>query len=231
MPPSSKAYGGKRKHSLVRHPRRRRGPRTVPAGSQGRTGRRPRRGRTAQALPARRHPQGLRVLRPRPQRSADHAHRRRLPQHQRISRIRFDLYACVRPVRYFKGVDAPNKRADKVDMVIFRENTEDVYCGIEFKWGSERAKKLIDLLKEMGYTNVAAVGGHRHQADQPRGQQAPGAHGRPLRPRQEAAQRHADAQGQHHEVHRGRLQGLGLRGGRAGVPRRASSPRTKFTRG
>src|SRR5262245_11692095 len=69
-------------------------------------------------------------------------------------RMRFDLYACVRPVRYFKGVDAPNKRADKVDMVIFRENTEDVYCGIEFKSGSERAKKLIALLEEWGYRNV-----------------------------------------------------------------------------
>ena len=57
-------------------------------------------------------------------------------------RMRFDLYACVRPVRYFKGVEAPNKRADKVDMVIFRENTEDVYCGIEFKSGSDKAKKL-----------------------------------------------------------------------------------------
>jgi isocitrate dehydrogenase len=66
-------------------------------------------------------------------------------------RMRFDLYACVRPVRYFRGVDAPNKRADKVDMVIFRENTEDVYCGIEFKSGSEKAKKLVALLKEMGY--------------------------------------------------------------------------------
>jgi isocitrate dehydrogenase len=66
-------------------------------------------------------------------------------------RMRFDLYACVRPVKYFKGVDAPNKRADKVDMVIFRENTEDVYCGIEFKGGSDRAKKVISLLKEMGY--------------------------------------------------------------------------------
>ena len=65
-------------------------------------------------------------------------------------RIRFDLYACVRPVRYFKGVEAPNKRADKVNMVIFRENTEDVYCGIEFKSSSDRAKKLIALLKEMG---------------------------------------------------------------------------------
>jgi isocitrate dehydrogenase len=73
-------------------------------------------------------------------------------------RIRFDLYACVRPVRYFQGVEAPNKRANKVDMVIFRENTEDVYCGIEFKSGSDRARRLIDLLKEMGYSISAAAG-------------------------------------------------------------------------
>lgn len=67
-------------------------------------------------------------------------------------RIRFDLYACVRPVRYFKGIEAPNKRADKVNMVIFRENTEDVYCGVEFKSGTDRAKKVIDFLnKDMGY--------------------------------------------------------------------------------
>lgn len=66
-------------------------------------------------------------------------------------RMRFDLYACVRPVRFFQGVDAPNKRADKVNMVIFRENTEDVYCGIEFKSGSDNAKKLVSVLKEMGY--------------------------------------------------------------------------------
>jgi isocitrate dehydrogenase len=66
-------------------------------------------------------------------------------------RMRFDLYACVRPVRFFRGVEAPNKRADKVNMVIFRENTEDVYCGIEFKSGSDRAKKLLGLLKEFGY--------------------------------------------------------------------------------
>jgi isocitrate dehydrogenase len=66
-------------------------------------------------------------------------------------RMRFDLYACVRPVRYFKGVEAPNKRANKVDMVIFRENTEDVYCGIEFKSGSDKAKKVVALLGEMGY--------------------------------------------------------------------------------
>jgi isocitrate dehydrogenase len=73
-------------------------------------------------------------------------------------RIRFDLYACVRPVRYFKGVEAPNKRADKVNMVIFRENTEDVYCGIEFKSGSDKARKLIGLLKEMGYNLLPSSG-------------------------------------------------------------------------
>jgi isocitrate dehydrogenase len=67
-------------------------------------------------------------------------------------RMRFDLYACVRPVRYFRGVEAPNKRADKVNMVIFRENTEDVYCGIEFKSGSDRAKKVLALLGELGYS-------------------------------------------------------------------------------
>ena len=73
-------------------------------------------------------------------------------------RMRFDLYACVRPVRYFKGVEAPNKRADKVNMVIFRENTEDVYCGIEFKSGSDKAKKVIALLKELGYNVLPSSG-------------------------------------------------------------------------
>jgi isocitrate dehydrogenase len=73
-------------------------------------------------------------------------------------RIRFDLYACVRPVRYFKGVEAPNKRADKVNMVIFRENTEDVYCGIEFKSNTDKAKKIVGLLTEMGYKVVPSSG-------------------------------------------------------------------------
>src|SRR5436305_13016325 len=74
-------------------------------------------------------------------------------------RIRFDLYACVRPVRYFKGVDAPNKHASRVNMVIFRENTEDVYCGVEFKSNSDRAKKLVELLnKEWGYNIVPSSG-------------------------------------------------------------------------
>jgi isocitrate dehydrogenase len=74
-------------------------------------------------------------------------------------RMRFDLYACVRPVRYFRGVEAPNKRAEKVNMVIFRENTEDVYCGIEFKSNSDRARQIISLLKEWGYTNVLSSAG------------------------------------------------------------------------
>ncbi|MCI0660413.1 MAG: isocitrate dehydrogenase (NADP(+)) [Acidobacteria bacterium] len=61
------------------------------------------------------------------------------------------LYACVRPVRYFKGVPAPVKHPEKLDVVIFRENTEDVYAGIEFQEGSERAIKLIQFLSEQGY--------------------------------------------------------------------------------
>jgi isocitrate dehydrogenase len=74
-------------------------------------------------------------------------------------RIRFDLYACVRPVKYYKGVEAPNKRADKVDMVIFRENTEDVYCGIEFQSNTERSKRVIDFLnKEFGYKIIGSSG-------------------------------------------------------------------------
>ncbi len=62
-----------------------------------------------------------------------------------------DLYACVRPVRYFNGVPAPVKHPEKLDVVIFRENTEDVYSGIEFQEGSDRAAKLIQFLKEYGY--------------------------------------------------------------------------------
>jgi isocitrate dehydrogenase len=73
-------------------------------------------------------------------------------------RMRFDLYACVRPVRYFKGVEAPNKRAGKVDMVIFRENTEDVYCGIEFKSGTDRSRKVIDFLNGLGYHILPSSG-------------------------------------------------------------------------
>jgi isocitrate dehydrogenase len=62
-----------------------------------------------------------------------------------------DLYACVRPVRYFNGVPCPVKEPEKLDIVIFRENTEDVYAGIEFQEGSEKARKMIEFLGEFGY--------------------------------------------------------------------------------
>jgi len=58
-----------------------------------------------------------------------------------------DLYVCLRPVRYFKGVPSPVKAPEKVDMVIFRENTEDIYAGIEFEAGSEKSIKLLNFIK------------------------------------------------------------------------------------
>ena len=66
-------------------------------------------------------------------------------------RQQLDLYVCLRPVRYFKGVPAPVREPEKTDMVIFRENSEDIYAGIEWPAGSDGAQKLIDfLVKEMG---------------------------------------------------------------------------------
>ncbi len=66
-----------------------------------------------------------------------------------------DLYVCLRPVRYFKGVPSPVKDPEKTNMVIFRENSEDIYAGIEFEAGSEKAKLLIDFLRtQLGIDNV-----------------------------------------------------------------------------
>jgi isocitrate dehydrogenase len=68
-----------------------------------------------------------------------------------------DLYVCLRPVRWFQGVPSPVKHPEKVDMVIFRENTEDIYAGIEFESGSEDAKKVLAFLKDnfpKSYTKV-----------------------------------------------------------------------------
>jgi isocitrate dehydrogenase len=59
-----------------------------------------------------------------------------------------DLYVCLRPVRYFRGVPSPVKQPDRVDMVIFRENTEDIYAGIEFEAGSERAQKFLSWMEK-----------------------------------------------------------------------------------
>jgi isocitrate dehydrogenase len=69
-------------------------------------------------------------------------------------RQELDLYACIRPVRYFQGVGAPMKHPEKLDIVIFRENVEDVYSGIEFRAGSAEAEKLRAFLKTEFNKNV-----------------------------------------------------------------------------
>ncbi|MGH8755882.1 MAG: NADP-dependent isocitrate dehydrogenase, partial [Burkholderiales bacterium] len=70
-------------------------------------------------------------------------------------RQELDLYVCLRPVRYFRGVPSPLLHPERTDMVIFRENSEDIYAGIEWESGSEKAKKVIDfLIKDMGVTKI-----------------------------------------------------------------------------
>ena len=70
-------------------------------------------------------------------------------------RQELDLYVCLRPVRYFKGVPSPLKEPEKTDMVIFRENSEDIYAGIEYESESDKAKKLIEFLqRDMGVKKI-----------------------------------------------------------------------------
>lgn len=70
-------------------------------------------------------------------------------------RQKLDLYACVRPVRHFEGVPAPVKHPEWIDMIVFRENTEDVYAGIEWEKGTVEARKIIDFLKnELGVEKI-----------------------------------------------------------------------------
>ncbi len=79
-------------------------------------------------------------------------------------RQELDLYVCLRPVRYFKGVPSPVREPEKTDMVIFRENSEDIYAGIEYEAESDKAKKLIRFLQEeMGvkkirFPNTSGIG-------------------------------------------------------------------------
>src|SRR6202043_2970063 len=61
-----------------------------------------------------------------------------------------DLYVCLRPVRWYKGTPSPVKHPEKVEMVIFRENTEDIYAGLEFEEGTPEALRLLDMLAEFG---------------------------------------------------------------------------------
>ncbi len=79
-------------------------------------------------------------------------------------RQELDLYVCLRPVQYFKGVPSPLKEPEKTNMVIFRENSEDIYAGIEYESGSDKAKQLIKyLVEDMGvkkirFPNTSAIG-------------------------------------------------------------------------
>ena len=148
-----------------------------------------------------------------------------------------DLYVCLRPVQYFKGVPSPVKHPEKVDMVIFRENTEDIYAGIEYAAGTPEAQEdarfsregisegvrqdslrheresggILESGRRAGFSDDVH-GRHRHQAGQPLRQRAPDPQRDQLRDPEQAQERHARAQGQHHEVHRRRVSRLGLRG-------------------
>jgi len=79
-------------------------------------------------------------------------------------RQKLDLYACVRPVRWFEGVPSPVKAPQDVNMIIFRENTEDIYAGIEYKAGSDEARRVVDFLRQqMGaqtirFPDTSAIG-------------------------------------------------------------------------
>ncbi len=144
-----------------------------------------------------------------------------------------DLYVCLRPVRWYKGVPSPVKHPEKVDMVIFRENTEDIYAGIEYAAGTPEAQKILDFFAKefpkeftkirFGTAQAAqewqaqlegigtparpgwCTGRCGTQADQLPRKRAPGSQRHQLRHRQQAQERHAGAQGEHHEVHGGRL--------------------------
>jgi len=65
-----------------------------------------------------------------------------------------DLYCCIRPVRYFDGVPSPMKHPEKLDVVIFRENTEDVYAGIEFREGTEEARQIIEFIEKLSKKKI-----------------------------------------------------------------------------
>ena len=70
-------------------------------------------------------------------------------------RQKLDLYTCLRPVEYFNGVPSPLKRPELIDMVVFRENTEDIYAGIEWDGGTREAKQVVSFLQEtMGVTKI-----------------------------------------------------------------------------
>ena len=113
-----------------------------------------------------------------------------------------DLYVCLRPVRWFTGVPSPVKHPEKVDMVIFRENTEDVYAGLEVQEGTEEARRLIEYLREARLGRSARLR-HRHQAHLRDGLEATDPRRRRVRREAESEVRDDRAQREHPEVHGG----------------------------
>jgi isocitrate dehydrogenase len=121
-----------------------------------------------------------------------------------------DLYACIRPVKWYPGVPSPLRHPELVDVVIFRENTEDVYAGVEYKAGSPEAQKVERFLKEemgakfwpnsgIGIKPISEFGSKRLIRKAL-------ARGRT----RSAAERDLRPQGQHPEVYRGRVHAVGL---------------------
>ena len=87
--------------------------------------------------------------------AVDHPCRRWDPLAERHLRQELDLYVCLRPVRYFDGTPSPLLHPEYTDMVIFRENSEDIYAGVEWQSGQRRGEKVIDfLINEMGVTKI-----------------------------------------------------------------------------
>ena len=123
-----------------------------------------------------------------------------------------DLYVCLRPVRWFKGVPSPVVHPEKVDMVIFRENTEDVYAGLEVQEGTEEARRLIAYLEEQFGWTIRPDSGIGIKPISETGSKRLVRAALQYAVRRQAAERHARAQGEHPEVHRGGVSQLGLRG-------------------
>ena len=137
-----------------------------------------------------------------------------------------DLYVCLRPVRYFKGVPSPVKRPEKIDMVIFRENTEDIYAGIEWLDGHARGQEGHRLPPEGDGRQQDPLPGHlvdRHQARLEGRLGAADPRGHALRRREQPEERHPRAQGQYPEVHGGHVHEVGIRAGQARVLRQAGA--------
>ena len=123
-----------------------------------------------------------------------------------------DLYVCLRPVRWFEGVPSPVRHPEKVDMVIFRENTEDVYAGLEVQEGTEEARRLIEHLRETFGWDIREDSGIGIKPVSETGSKRLVRAALEFRRTAGAQVRDARAQGEHPEVHRGCVSHVGLRG-------------------